>query len=438
MAETYYPKCRVDLELWGASIDSSGASSSTGPLRTPDVRVEARSPNSATVENNDYATADTFSVTLPRTEFPVDPRALRDVRVRVWMGDSGALDAPLRINEPMIVGFVDEPPLDLDEGGEAITLSGRDYTAIALDTQWGSGLERGFTVRLDQPLDTIVRAVFLNYPRLAPFAAAVRVVTLPGRGTQNVVPVPAAPLVSGLRARTWRWRSDQPVWESLSELCSRAGWAIWFDGESVVLSAAEGIYGDTLLDTPRLVWGESLSRLSITRKLTRDRVSGVEVVAYNSREGRSHTARYPAGAREYTRYTPARDPRWSDESVQRLAEQAYALVSRQQMTGSFETEELREGVHDLTELRHGRTVRIAVDPSLEALIARGGRGNTEGHRLEALLAAEYSPDVARVLDENWRELLTPWQVARASHRWDADSGYRLSADVVNTFVAEAP
>jgi hypothetical protein len=433
VAETYYPKCRVDLDLWGA------ATPRTAP---PDIRVEDLVPDSATVENNDYQTADTFSVTLPRTEFPVDPRALRDVRVRVWMGDAGDLDAPLPnavLAEPMIVGFVDEPPLELGEDGESITLSGRDYTAIALDTQWGAGAaERKFTVRIDQPLDLVVRVVLLNYPTLAPLAATVRVAPPPRSATSNTLPpVPAVPVLGGLRARTFRWRADQPVWEGLSELVSRAGWAIWVDGESVVLSAAEGVYGDTLLDTPRLVWGENLTRLTITRKLTRDQVHGVEVRAYNTREGKVHVAQYPPGAREYTRYTPARDPRWSDESAERLATQAYKLLCRQQMTGSFETEELREGVHRLTELRHSRTVRIAVDPSLEALIARGGRSNAAAGQIEALLSAEdFHPDVARVISENWRELLTPWQVARATHSWGADQGYRLSADVVNTLVFE--
>jgi hypothetical protein len=431
---TYYPKCRVDLELWGASAPREQL--------VPNLRFDRLVPVSATVEKNPHDTADTFDLSLPRDAFPVDPRALRDIRVRVWMGDAGSLDAELPQSDPLIVGFVDEPPLDLSESGESVSLKGRDFTQLAIDTPWGRGDGgRKFRVRADRPLPLVVADVLRNYPETRALATQV---VVRGGGTANVLTAPW-PGTATARGRWFRWKADQPVWSALAELCARVGWTIWIDGEQVVLSAAEAVYGGSLLATPRFVWGESLTSLTITRRLTRERVTGVEVRCYNDREGRVYTARYPArrelirgGQREYTQYRPRMGPHWTQARADEVARQAYELLRRQQMTGSFSTMELREGAHDLTRLNAGDTVRIAVDAATEGLIVQGLRGNgpRDAEALDLLVSSGLDPDVAGVLINNWRELLVPWQISRATHSWSQDEGYRLSGDVVNALAVE--
>jgi hypothetical protein len=407
----YYPRCRVALDLWGAAAPISQLA--------PDVVVDGLSPISATVEKNAYSEADTASVSLPYERFPVDPRALRDVRVRIWLGDVGSVDGALpRGNAPLFVGYADEPPLERDEEGSVLSLQCRDYTAIALDTPWG----RQRRIRCDRPLDAIVRDVFRAYPTLAPLAGNVV-----ARGT---APVPGA---ATARGRSFAWRADGNVWEALSDLAARVAWTLWFEGESVVLSPSEAVYGeDALLGTPQLVWGENLARLTVSRKLTRERVGGIEVLAYNTREGKVYRGRHPRRGEEYTQYRPAPSATWSQVRVTEVARQVHELLRRQQMEASFETQEMQVGGHDLVALRHGRAVRIAVDPELEAAVAAA----TEGGQLNALLTAGYDPAVARVLAENWRELVVPWQVRSARHEWSQDTGYRLSADLIHTLVVE--
>lgn len=406
----YYPKARVDLALWGAR---------TTALAPADLVVSGLVPADCEVAITPYGEADTCHIALPFDDFPIDTRVLRDVLVTVRLGDTSSVDDELSATDrPMFVGFVDEPPVTMGRDGDAVALRARDYAGLALDEPWGT-----VKVRIDRRLDAVVRDVLGHYPRLSALVRSVRVDV----GKVNT----SVPMVSEgtRRGREYRARRDGNVWEALGELAARVGWVVRMHGDEVILSPADGVYRQALYDTPRFVMGETLESLTLTRKLTRERVEGVRVIAYNSRDGRTLTALFPRGLRDYRDYFAPRGPAWTQATVEGFAERLHGLLSRHQATVSFDTREMRAGAHRLTSLRNGSVVRIAVDPELETAVAL-----SEGRRTGALVAAGVDADVARVLTENFQDLLTPWIVERATHRWSPTDGYRLSVTGVNVAV----
>ena len=94
-------------------------------------------------------------------------------------------------------------------------------------------------------------------------------------------------------------------------------------------------------------------------------------------------------------------------------------------------------------VQHGGLVflsgQVGIDPETGKFVEGGVEAQT--HRviqnLTAVLeAAGLDRAVARVMADNWREVLTPWVIATCSHRWNQSSGYSFEAQLVNVLAAQ--
>ena len=196
----YHPRCRVVLRV--LLEDFAGGQSED--LHTFDVV-----PRSSDVTRNTHRQADRFALELDYRDFPIDPRTLRSVLVAVYLGDVGATEYELALQDRSrlaFLGYADEPETTLGGNGETVRLEGRDYTSLFLDHKWTStsiDIARG----LQQVVEEIAAAV--------PGAEDMRIVFDPGTAATDLSTV--------LWRTIFATSPGDDAWTVLVDLCGRAG-----------------------------------------------------------------------------------------------------------------------------------------------------------------------------------------------------------------------
>ena len=96
---------------------------------------------SVSIDYNDYASADTFTISVDYKQLPFDPRVFRAIGVRIYAADKKQTIKNGRINEIAIggknvhvfEGFVDDIKLMHRGNDRTVLLEGRDLTALLID-----------------------------------------------------------------------------------------------------------------------------------------------------------------------------------------------------------------------------------------------------------------------------------------------------------------
>jgi hypothetical protein len=416
---TYYPRASVQLSVLFAGGD--------GVVRTFFVV-----PRSVEVERNDHRTADTAEIEIDYADLPIDPRAVESILVRVWMGDATADERSVVDDDRrMFIGYVDDPETVLEEGGEVVRLTCRDYTSIFLDYDW-----HGDALRLDRPLRRIVEHV---------------ATTVPGGGLVPIAFDP--PEVAGLvpadvigRTR-WAARAGDDSWTVLADLLSRLSLVPVFELDVLWIRSPIAF----AQRSARLVYGANVERLTFTRKSKEIRTKRLRVYALDVATRQVLTAEYPpdppakqrvgadgSAITEQAKVMPwlLEEGLWTQADVDHAARQAYQEMAGQYLEGVIETREMvsrfRGQDVDLTRLANGDDIYLRPYP-----VDRGAYGGLSDGELFAELTAGpvgLRPGIARAVVEAWRrtgDLSPRFYVRQARHTWTRDEGYRLRVEFIN-------
>lgn len=432
--DAYYPRAIAVLDV--LLEDFSDGSGSELPA------VEAV-PRTVEVRCNDHRTADTFRLELDYRDFPFDPRMLRAIHVRIFMGDVEDPAAELTADDKFwrFAGFVDVPRTQLQDGGEVVTLEGRDYTGPFLDTRWS-----GAAIDVTGSLSDVVRGI---------------VGTVEGtEGLEIGFSQGAAELVlADLIGRTkFSARAGDDVWTVLVDLCGRAGLIPVIQLDMLLVLKAEdfGVSRQDFMSsgtfTPQkaaFLYGENLTRLEFRRNFVEARTMQIEVRAWDEAKRTARSARFPsdpiiAKKRVSTKgkVTEVAAPilpyfvsgSYTDKALAELAESIYTEAARQQVEGTLETREMvdLDGSADLPGLANGDRITVTLGTALLADIA----GMSEAEAVSFLTGGTnpMDPAVAKSIVTAFtraQKLAVEFYVREATHKWSRDDGYALTVDFIN-------
>lgn len=419
MTVAYYPRASVVLtvllEDWADGSGSDTLTVEVVPRELEWVRNHARE-------------ADTFRVGVDWRDLPIDPRSARSILVTAAVADVGSAAGTLTYDRSnaVIMGYVDQPKLKLDEGSEVLDLAGRDYTALFLDRRWSDG-----AIDISVPLSQVVDAVL----QATPGAEEMRTEFVGGAG--SVV------LKSIIGRRLFVPQTNDDTWTVLVDLVGRAGLVAVVELDTLRIVPA-GEVGDQRVS---FAWGRDVSRLTVSRDYQEMRTTQVEVRCWNPLARKVRTAKYPEQSivlrkRISTKGKVSTDTApvtpfyvegtYSQAQISELAERIYRNAARQQLEGELETREMASfegGV--LPQLANGHRIVVEWAQDLVAVI----HGMPEGQAVDRLVAVAGLPrHVAEVLVSQYRQaadLAVEFYVRTARHRWTRDDGYQLTVEFIN-------
>lgn len=422
-ARTYYPRCRVLLDLvledWAGGADES-------------LQIIEAVPLEAEVQRNHHRAADTARIELDYASFPLDPRTLRAVRAIVLMGTvtepGDELSADTAAHRAFL-GFVDEPATSLADDGDTVVLEARDATSLFLDFKWAAGT----AIDITQTLAALVSMILDTVPGVASMLVDF------SEGAGDVV-------LADLVGRTkWAISPGDDAWTILVELCGLAGLIPVVEMDTLrIASAAE--FKET---EARFVYGENVSRLSYRRKLVESRSAQIVVRCWDEQARETREAVYPPaplsnrtklGVDGQPATTSADDKKvpyymsgaYSVADLQAIAEAIYEEGARRQIEGELETYDLRdlEDETDLWLLGNGAQLSVELGRGEWADISGMGHGEAVAY----LEARGWAADVADAYAKT-RELAegvaVSFYVRTARHRWSRADGYKSTIDFIN-------
>lgn len=412
-ARTYYPRCRVVLDVLLEDYDDG----TTGESFTYEA-----TPRRADWTRNDLRTADEFKIELDYRDFPLDPRTVRAIGVAIYCGDIGDPDAVLDLNDETVqvfFGSVDEPQAALSEGGETVTLDGRDHTAIFLGQEWSGG-----AIDIDRPLIDVIEEVRDAAPGgddlevdMDLAAYSVNLATLTGK-------------------TKWSPQGKDDTWTVLVELCGLAGLIPVVELDTLRVVAP----GDLTAQQAAFLYGENVERLEFRRRLTERHSQRVQLTCWDPQARESRQVLYPAEPLvTRRRLTPkgkvVTDPEsviawtvqgsYTEDQLKELAQAYFEEMALPDVQGVLETKDLTDldQATALPRLANGDTVTVQLG-AIRADIS----DLSEGEAVTLLSSgAEAMPEAAaQALVSAWgqaQDLGATFYVRAVRHSWSRESGY---------------
>ena len=457
-------------------------------------------PMSVEIQKNGYRTADTATMSLDWRTLPFDPRIVRAAAAEIVIGVVDEDDfargivgqadpvtgmplsviqqnpgAPTTSSVTRFVGWVDEWGIAYADDN-IVQLEFRDFTSLFLDTPLASD----YVLNLDLPIDKAIIAMIANYPSVA--GLVVRYVPVPGRSGTGVAPSlgRAVPVTSrsrrGRNARSGR-SGDQrmSLWDHITDACVALGVVPVVSGYEVHI--VEPVTQYRTQDVRRMVYGRNLSKLDFTRKLGGTKVPTIELRSYDPTVGRLRWARWPvrSGERAFGVLGVDAPPRAlranemspsgsrPDERVQtyvikpstdpstmvRAARSMFEQIGRQEIEGSFETNDVSSWdidtdesrsvkAADLLALKPGDALELLVSPQSErspqdnATTPGGWIGMERAQRARFLMSLGMTRSVAENVSALQDVVATMlFRVQASSITFDADEGVRVQCDFAN-------
>lgn len=497
-----YEELRRDLRQQRASIlraqtaaEGDAPEALSGPASDPRVVLTGILPSSVEIVRNGLTTADTATIELAHSDAPFDPRAIRSAAVEIVVGtvdavayaagmsgatrdDGSALSVVGRIGEgeappgvTRFVGVVDTWAVSLADD-DRITLTCRDLTSLLLDEP----LPRGAGVDLTQPLDRGVRDFLEAFPALRGFTVAFGVDDEPAIVPADALPSSRRTGAGGRRARRQPRAAEMKVWDYLSDLAVSLGLVATLEDYTIRFIRPRTFYASRAR-ARRFVYGRNLASLDFERKLGGVKTPTVEVRSFDPVLGRTRWARYPtrdgAASSGVFPTSPPRPSRannvqpsgagqedkiqtfpisgFSDPtSLEAAAESIWQQLARQELEGTFETEDVSsyesEEPGDLLELRAGDAVELLVASQdaqdvREQLVSAGIlAGLSVAARARYLERLGYRQSVARALAQiqETAAQFTTFRVDTATIRFGQDEGIAITVEFRNFLLVEEP
>lgn len=432
--------------------DPGAFGSGADPERLVDVAVR---PLSVSYERPSLSDAAKATISLDYRAFPVDPRAVRSCGVviqigpvdaqafaegnlgarRGFQGTAEAADRRPFLGEipgegARFEGWVDTWDIELAEGGDAITLECRDYSAVLRDKRVPRGVQIDQTKDLLTGVQEFIDRFATTRGFVVVFGPAVRLTReqesqlFQDPNVRNTAgsapPVPITSLGTlakskgGKQAKAKRQgNTEQSVWDAIQVLCLRLGYQPVVRGKILFLQEPQAQFRAA---QPYLaVYGQNLSTLKFTRKLQGVANKTIEIRSPDPTIGATRWARYPVArpapsarsgfenvsesgilgdptsrqpqARREAKIAPSgrseddvlvfQFPSIADlPTLERIARSLYEQISRQEVQGEFQTHDIEvlrlvpRGANSTEVVRAG-FLELFPGDSVLALVTRG-------------------------------------------------------------------
>jgi hypothetical protein len=454
----YYPQVAVELRILFEDFGKGD------PLTAREQRLSV-TPKSATVSINDYTRADTFRLELDYKNFPFDPRTLRSVGVQIHMEDmKNLLNATGEPNfikpsedNAVFLGFVDTDELRFDENSRSVSMEGRDFTGLFIDSPYRDPEP----LSINQPLDIILQSLVRGLKATAKMSVELRGLTsLPNLGA---LATDYSPL-TGYRNK----KKNETYWDVIQDLADLAGVIIFVELDRLIVTKPNALYDRK--KSKQFVWGKNLSTLEFQRKLGRLRYFNVHVKSLNpaNKYNAIIEARIPLQAtqewstrtgvplkevqiekvsankqsneiiKEPAPYFTFRLANISDQAhLIQVGELIYEEIGRQQIEGRFTTKDMGtwEGESkpsakefNLLKLRNGSPLDIKIyQDDLDAI----SREKSPAARVNYLQNRGYSRAVAQAFALTLGKFTTPFYTKAVEFTMNADTGFQMDVDFIN-------
>lgn len=433
----YYPKALVQID---AVLHDYGDTSQKNEFHF------VVSPVSIAININAYNLADTFNMTVRFEDFPFDPRLIRSVRVTVLILDLKenrnftAQDISSNIDKVVFTGFADKHDIKLNEGDRVVSMEGRDYTALLIDSTFdNANLEdeegkRVRAIRLDRPVKDIIQDLLSNVPS----AKNIEIEDRSGRGGENFKKIaPSFTLVSGEQSSDGLYQytdKNETYWDVIVSICEASALICYIELDKLVLTTPRVLYqgGIQGKQTLQFIFGYNLMNLQFFRNLGKKKKFNILLKSFNVRENERIQVSIPrdadkswadamnidkavqkikelnaegvAESRTAPAFTFLFNNKTKEELVQ-YGQKVFEEFVRQQLEGSCETHEMvvhdDKGVEfDLTKIRCGTPVKIEIaQEDVKNILRTGPDGNkiSDGQRIAYLVRRGYPQKTAEAL-----------------------------------------
>ena len=476
----YYPQAAASLRLLFEDFDGKAKFSGK-------EHVITITPKNVSVARNDYTKADTFKMDLDYKAFPFDPRSLRAVGVTIFIEDMKfpydegvqrriePRDVTFKGNDNAIfIGFADKNMIKFDDNNRTVTLEGRDYTALYIDSTY----DNKEPINLTTPLENVIASLSGQLAGTKNIQVIAKVDNIP---TLSQFYPDFNPL-----ATTRSKKKQESYWDVIQELARKAGLIIYVELDRLIISKPNAIYDRKKMK--QFVWGKNLSTLEFERKLGRVRDFNIYVRSMNIEKKEVIEAKIPEEAsREWavSRGIPAKrvtieklapdgkkntqDAKFlsfripdiaSKEHLVDVGQSIYEELGRQQIEGSFESFSMctmegdsrdfssKPGVEfDVTQIKNATPIdlrvlereqidnQVALELGVPAqnlvkedLISRDVKSSL---RAKYLIQNGYSSQVAEALADVIGRFDTPFYTKAVQFDFDIESGFKMKLDFIN-------
>lgn len=421
---SYHPRCQALLSV---VLDGRGGGDSAPLL------VEA-TPISATVCRNGYHDADTWSLEFDARALPFDPEIIRSAAAFVYMYAADGLDDRREWAVPayeMVRGLADDGEIHLSDDGQTVTMEGRDYTGLLLDAEWDPRKRIPFGGPLDETIQDIADAA-------APPGTRARFEVV----WDSLEPVPRAGAAHRSTKKKGLWvKPGKSYWDVIYELAISNGFIAYVQGEEIIVTDPNTQTRATLEQAPKLVYGRNLDSLSVSRRLTKERVPQIKLVAWDPGSGKHVEVVFPDRGEKVTDglgnkkdevlVFPAPKGVRDRDTLRRIARARHANLARAESTYRAETIHLESlDGQDLLRLQAGSPVSLIFDP----FNGEQMRALTSAQRVEHLIALGYSPRLAAFVADRFDRLdqfRQPYYTTEVEYRWSIDDGLTIAIEAKN-------
>jgi hypothetical protein len=442
----FYPRCRAQLEV---VFDGRGAANSKPFMLEVD-------PVEANVGLNGFYEADTWSVDFDARLLPFDPDQLAYCAARIYMWDSqkNLEEADWAIDKNLMIrGVLDDAETQIVGDDNVVKLTGRDYLGLLADTAW-------------DPRDRI-----------------------PGGQTlvDQVQEIADAAAPKGTRARfqvVWQGEHDPPIvgelhrsskkkgfhvkegknyWDVIWDLCIAHAYVPRVDGTQIIIAEPSTQTKASLEEAPRLIYGQTLTELSIQRKFTRETVPQIVIVAYDPVTGKKIEVKYPEKRnitvqatanrdqardalgipltvkKDEVQYFPAPRGVTDPDALKRYARMQFYRIGRGETTYTMKTSHLliddakTPGVEvNVLGLRPGNAIGVQFDPFNRETPTL--RTLAVGQRVEHIEALGYNHEIATFVANNLDRMdlfNQNYYHNRGTLEYSTDEGISIEVEAVN-------
>lgn len=454
----YYPQAAVSLRVIWEDFGNSSASLER-------VSVMQLSCRSVIVERNDYTEADTFKATIDYKSFPFDPRCMRACGIAVYMENRKELfkrNNALNTIEPskdnvIFQGFADETQIQFDDQTRSVTIEGRDFTSLFIDTKRLNTTP----IPLSKPVDEIINDLIQEQE-------AAKDIKIENRTGDLVFPVLSkiAPDFNPVTAVKNQKRKET-YWDIMQNILSRLGLIGFIEIDKFVITKPRNIYEKK--EIKQFIYGGNIKNLSFKRKLGRAKNYNVKLVSANLQKKTVLEALVPKeatsadfiknyGNTEITIPQLDKDgkkidpPKVADyitfpvpnitdkERLIQMAEDVYEEMARQQIEGSLTTFEMEipQEVESqssfgtkpilFSKMRNGTAIKVYFS---QDEIGQINSNSSKSEKRNFLISRGYPPKVAEAFADSLNRINTAFYVKNVKFELDQESGFKLDIDFVN-------
>ncbi len=486
-ASYYYPRAAMFLHI---RLEDFGDKASGLANQWFDIACLA---NNVTVNLNEYSKADTFSCEIDYKNFPFDPRCIRACGIVIAMEDAGEIftntnsliDVKPTPENTIFIGWADEESISFSDDTRTVRMSGRDNTALLIDRKYLEG-----NVSVDKPLNVVIKDMLAGLEETKDLTIEIRARDKDGNPL-TTLPVLASfwsdkSQLSGKK----NVKKDQSYWDVIQELVSAAGMIAYIELDKLIITQPRVLYDRN--QAKKFIYGSNLKSLEFKRKIGRKKGFNIAVRCLNVEKGEVITALIPKEATaQWSKETgipntevvipkmvpaaPAtvagkpqgQQNQLSDQDAEakgdpapyiafsvknvnskdqliEIGQSIYEEIGRQEIEGSFETNEMRikftrldgkEDLFNILKLRVGMPVVVEIKG--DDIAAIRNIKNQSGIE-KYLVDHKYNPKVARSLSQSIGKSNTPFYTKSVTFTMDSEQGFDCKVEFLNFIESNNP